>query len=171
MPNDPNANDTDAKVQLLLDRADISQVLYTYATGVDTRDFDLLASCFTEDLEADFRSFGSREIIKGRDNWLPIIRGTIEGLDATQHLTGNHVITVDGDSATLVAYLQALHRLDTARSDPEYTIGGYYTCDMVRGDDSRHNGGWRMRRYSLQVTWHRGNRDILRQAQRKLANQ
>ncbi|MBT3331341.1 MAG: nuclear transport factor 2 family protein [Rhodospirillaceae bacterium] len=165
-------NDTDAKVQLLLDRADISQVLYTYATAIDTRNFDLLATCFTADLEADFRSFGSREIIKGRDNWLPIIQGTIEGLDATQHLTGNHVITVDGDSATLVAYLQALHRLDTARSDPEYTVGGYYTCDMARGEgglqDGPHDGRWRMRRYSLQVTWHRGNRDILRQAQRRL---
>ncbi len=157
---------TDANVQLLLDREDISQVLYRYATAIDTRDWDLLATCFTKDLEADFRAFGGREIVKGRDIWLEAIKSTIAGLDATQHLTANHVHTVDGDSGTLVAYLQALHRLDTARSDPEYTVGGYYTCDMLRGED----GQWRMRRYSLSVTWHRGNRDILRQAQRRLAN-
>ncbi|MBT3373006.1 MAG: nuclear transport factor 2 family protein [Rhodospirillaceae bacterium] len=157
-------NTTDAKVQLLLDREDISQVLYRYATAIDTRDWELLASCFTEDLEADFRSFGGREVVKGRDTWMKAITSTIQGLDATQHLTANHVHTVDGDSATLVAYLQALHRLDTARSDPEYTVGGYYTCEMVRGDDAK----WRMRRYALAVTWHRGNRDILRQAQRRL---
>ncbi|MDP6876308.1 MAG: nuclear transport factor 2 family protein [Alphaproteobacteria bacterium] len=155
-----------AKVQLLLDREDISQVLYRYATAIDTRDWDLLATCFTEDLEADFRSFGGREVVKGRDTWLEAIKSTIAGLDATQHLTANHVHNVDGDSATLVAYLQAVHRLDTARSDPEYTVGGYYTCDMLRGDD----GQWRMRRYSLSVSWHRGNRDILRQAQRRLSN-
>ena len=157
---------TDANVQLLLDREDISQVLYRYATAIDTRDWDLLATCFTKDLEADFRAFGGREIVKRRDFWLEAIKSTIAGLDATQHLTANHVHTVDGDSGTLVAYLQALHRLDTARSDPEYTVGGYYTCDMLRGED----GQWRMRRYSLSVTWHRGNRDILRQAQRRLAN-
>jgi len=157
---------TDANVQLLLDREDISQVLYRYATAIDTRDWDLLATCFTKDLEADFRAFGGREIVKGRDIWLEAIKSTIAGLDAPQHLTANHVHTVDGDSGTLVAYLQALHRLDTARSDPEYTVGGYYTCDMLRGED----GQWRMRRYSLSVTWHRGNRDILRQAQRRLAN-
>ena len=155
---------TDANVQLLLDRADISQVLYNYATAIDTRDWDLLAGCFTEDLEADFRSFGGREVVKGRDTWVAAIKSTIEGFDATQHLTANHVHKIDGDTGTLVAYLQAVHRLDTARSDPEYTIGGYYTCDMVRTPD-----GWRMRRYSLSVSWHRGNRDILRQAQRRLA--
>ena len=156
---------TDAKVQLLLDREDICQVLYRYATAIDTRDWDLLATCFTDDLEADFRSFGGREVVKGKAQWLEVIKGTIQGLDATQHLTANHVHTVDGESATLVAYLQALHRLDTARSDPEYTVGGYYTCDMLRGDD----GQWRMCRYALAVTWHRGNRDILRQAQRRLS--
>jgi ketosteroid isomerase-like protein len=155
---------TDAKVQLLLDRADISQVIHTYATAIDTRDWDLLATCFTEDLEADFRSFGGREVVTGRDPWVATIKSTIEGLDATQHLTANHGIQVDGDTGTLIAYLQAVHRLDTARSDPEYTVGGYYTCDMVRGAD-----GWRMRRYTLVVSWHRGNRDILRQAQRRLA--
>lgn len=154
---------TDAKIQLLLDRADISQVLHSYATAIDTRDWDLLATCFTEDLEADFRDFGGREVVKGRDVWLEIIKGTIQGLDATQHLTANHVHQIDGDTATLTAYLQALHRLDTARSDPEYTVGRYYTCEMVRTND-----GWRMRRNTLKVTWHRGNRDILRQAQRRL---
>ena len=155
---------TAANVQSLLDRADISQVIHTYATAIDTRDWDLLATCFTEDLEADFRAFGGREVIRGRAAWVAIIKDTIAGLDATQHLTANHVIQVDGDTGTLIAYLQAVHRLDTARGDPEYTVGGYYTCDMVRGGD-----GWRMRRYTLAVSWHRGNRDILRQAQRRPA--
>ena len=158
---------TDATIQLLLDRADISAVLHSYATAIDTRNWALLAACFTEDLEADFRDFGGREVIKGRDTWLEIIEGTIAGLDATQHLTANHVHKIDGDEAVLTAYVQALHRLDTARSDPEYTVGGYYTCDMVRGKGG-DMGGWRIRAYTLNVTWHRGNRDILRQAQRRL---
>jgi ketosteroid isomerase-like protein len=159
---------TETKLQLLLDRDHVSQVLHTYATAIDTRDWELLASCFTEDLEADFRAFGGREVVKGRAAWVEIIKGTIAGLDATQHLTANHVHKIDGDTATLTAYLQAVHRLDTARGDPEYTVGGYYTCDMARGAPDEVNAGWRMRRYSLNVTWHRGNRDILRQAQRRL---
>ena len=159
---------TDPTVQKLIDRADISSVLYTYATAIDSRDWDLLATCFTKDLEADFRDFGGREVIKGRAAWIDIIRNTIASLDATQHLTANHVHTIVGDTATLTAYLQAVHRLDNARSDPEYTVGGYYTCDMVRSGEKEMNGGWCMRRYKLTVTWHRGNRDILRQARRRL---
>ena len=159
---------TETKLQLLLDRDHISQVLHTYATAIDTRDWELLASCFTEDLEADFRAFGGREGVTGREAWVEIIKGTIAGLDATQHLTANHVHRIDGDTATLTAYLQAVHRLDSARGDPEYTVGGYYTCDMARGTPDEVNDGWRMRRSSLSVTWHRGNRDILRQAQRRL---
>ena len=159
---------TETKLQLLLDRDHISQVLHTYATAIDTRDWELLASCFTEDLEADFRAFGGREVVTGREAWVEIIKGTIAGLDATQHLTANHVHRIDGDTATLTAYLQAVHRLDSARGDPEYTVGGYYTCDMARGTPDEVNDGWRMRRYTLNVTWHRGNRDILRQAQRRL---
>ena len=159
---------TDPALQNLIDRADISSVLYTYAAAIDSRDWDLLAACFTEDLEADFRDFGGRQVIKGRAAWVDAIKGTIAGLDATQHLTSNHVHKIDGDTAILTAYLQAVHRLDNARSDPEYTVGGYYTCDMVRSGEKEINGGWCMRRYKLTVTWHRGNRDILRQARRRL---
>ena len=161
---------TDPAIQSLTDRADISSVLYTYATAIDNRDWSMRKNCFSEDLEADFRDFGGRQIIKGRAAWVDAIKGTINGLDATQHLTATHVHKIDGNSAVITAYLQAVHRLDNARSDPEYTVGGYYTCDMVRSQDNAINGGWCIRRYKLTVTWHRGNRDILRQARRRLQN-
>ena len=146
--------------QLLLDRADISSVLYRYAKAIDTKDWVLLATCFTEDLEADFRSFAGREVSRGRDRWVEAIRTSIQGMDATQHLTSNHVHDIRGDEATLSAYIQAVHRLQNERGDSEYTIGGYYDCEMVRTPE-----GWRIRKYRLKVTWHRGNREILRLAQ------
>jgi len=39
------------QLQFLLDRAAISDVLIRYATGVDTRDWPLLRSCFTDEIE------------------------------------------------------------------------------------------------------------------------
>jgi hypothetical protein len=154
----------DDMTRLLLDRAEISGVMHRYCTAVDTRDWALLASCFTPELEADFRSFGGREVVRGRDAWVEAVRATVGGLDATQHLTANHVHEIDGDTAHFTAYLQAVHVLANDQGDPEYTVGGYYDCDMVRGPD-----GWRIARYSLNVTWHRGNRHILRLGTRRAA--
>jgi hypothetical protein len=153
---------TDNAAQELLDRADVSAVMHRYCTAIDTKDWALLASCFTEDVEADFRSFGGRAEATGRDAWVAGIKSTIAGLDATQHLTGNHVHQIDGDKAKLRAYIQAVHMLQNDRGDPEYTIGGWYDVDLTRTPD-----GWRIHRYTLDVRWHRGNRGILRMAARK----
>lgn len=150
---------TDKAVQELLDRADISAVLHRYCNAIDTKDWALLETCFTEDLEADFRSFAGREVVKGREQWCAAIRATIAGLDASQHMTANHSHQIDGDAATLRADLQAVHMLANERGGDEYTIGGYYDIDLTRTPD-----GWRIRRYALTVRWHRGNRAILRLA-------
>jgi hypothetical protein len=160
--NPKEVNMSDPKVQLLLDRAEMSGVLHRYAKAIDTKDWKLLATCFTEDLEADFRSFAGREIGRGRDNWVESIQSTIEGMQATQHLTANHTHEIDGDAGKLTAYVQAAHWLPNKRGDAEYTVGGYYDCDMVKT-----GGEWRIRKYKLTVTWHRGNREILRLAPKR----
>src|ERR1700687_1442462 len=46
----------DSKLQLLLDRAEISDVQLRYATGLDSRDWPLFRSCFTDEIETDFTS-------------------------------------------------------------------------------------------------------------------
>lgn len=152
----------DDALQALLDREAVANVIKRYARAIDTKDWALLETVFTEDLEADFRSFGGREVQHGRDTWIGIVKGTIAGFDATQHLTGNHVAEVDGDRATLNAYIIAAHWLHESRGDSEYTVGGDYDIELRREAD-----GWRIRKYTLNVTWHRGNRDLLRQAARR----
>ncbi len=153
---------TDATVQELLDRADVSAVLHRYCLAIDTKDWALLESCFTEDMEADFRSFAGRETVKGREPWLAAIRSSMAGMDATQHLSGNHSHKIDGDHATLRADIQALPMFQNERGDSEYTVGGWYDIELTRTPE-----GWRIHRYAITVSWHRGNRDLLRQAARK----
>ena len=149
-------------VAQLNDRIAVSDVLHRYCRAIDTKDWALLEGCFTEDLEADFRSFAGREVVRGRAIWLAAIRKTIAGLGATQHLTGNHAIALDGDAATLRADIQAVHILVNERGDGEYTVGGWYDIDLRRTAD-----GWRMCRYKLSVSWARGNRDLLRIAAKR----
>lgn len=146
--------------QTLIDRAAISDVFHNYATAIDTRDWDLLRSCFTDDLEADFAAMSPGNIITGGDKWTGQIRRTIEALDATQHIITNHVHVIDGDHSHSRSYLQAQHVLrgEAGAPDIHYLIGGYYLYNMLR-----LAGEWKIRRYSLTITWTTGDPQIFRQ--------
>lgn len=146
------------------DRLAVSDVLHRYATAIDTKNFDLLNQVFDERVATDFTSFGGKKVEVTRGEWIDAVRRTVGGLDATQHLTANHVHEIAGDRAHLTAYIQAMHHLNGARGEPDYVIGGTYEIDLVR-----RAAGWRISRYSINVTWQRGDRDVLRQAAKRLA--
>jgi len=77
----------DTKLQLLLDRAEISDVQLRYATGLDSRDWPLFRSCFTDQIEPDFTSvFGGEPRKVSADRWTEAARRSLSGLKATQHM-------------------------------------------------------------------------------------
>jgi hypothetical protein len=45
---------TDLRIQELLDRAEISDVVHRYATGLDTQNWPLLRSIFLDEIDMDF---------------------------------------------------------------------------------------------------------------------
>jgi 3-phenylpropionate/cinnamic acid dioxygenase small subunit len=151
-------------LQLLLDRTAISDVQLRYATGVDTRDWPLFRSCFTDEIETDFSSVGGSppQRIKA-DDWVERVRRTIDGLQATQHMITNQVITLNGDEATCVAYVQARHHLPNETSGSDQVMYGYYTNRFVRTAE-----GWKIRARKLTVLWNEGNMDIFELARRRL---
>ncbi|WP_416897204.1 MAG: nuclear transport factor 2 family protein [Minwuia sp.] len=141
------------------ERLAISDVINLYAWAIDTKDFDQLHQVFDTDVEADFTGFGGKHVIVSRAEWVDTVRKTVGNLDATQHLLGNHRHRIDGDTAHMTAYLQAMHRYNGAKADTDYVIGGHYEIDLRKTDE-----GWRIRRYKLVVTWETGNRYIMREA-------
>jgi 3-phenylpropionate/cinnamic acid dioxygenase small subunit len=152
-------------LQFLLDRAAISDVQLRYATGVDTRDWPLFRFCFTDEIETDVSSsavVNPPQRIKA-DDWVELVRRTIDGLTATQHMITNHVITLTGDEATCVAYVQARHHLPNETSGSDQVMYGYYTNRFVRTAE-----GWKIRVRKLTVLWNEGNMDIFELARRRL---
>lgn len=133
------------KVQMLLDRMEIIDTQNRYATGVDTRDRDLYRSCFTDEMELDMSGMGLGEPMKiSADVWADQAISLVSGFQSTQHIITNHVINIEGDRATCVAYLQAQHY------NPEnmYTVGGFYTNTLVRTPE-----GWRISKLKLTPVW------------------
>lgn len=140
-----------ALLQRLADRADIQDVVTRMAVSVDTRDWEMWTSCVTDPVEFRYPdsvgsgTFGAAEMAR---------MGAVffEGLDATQHLSSNHVITIDGATAACVSTLHAQHFLAGVEGGPVQRQIGYYTNYLRRQD-----GGWKVYRSDQRVAWLEGN--------------
>ena len=127
--------DSHSLAQLLDERA-ISRALIGFARAMDDRDWATMAEILTEDAQGDFGTgplAGSAAIID-------LIRGYLDNCGPTQHLLGNVIVDVDGDTATSRAYIRDVHLNATA--DPSvrfYTLGDYHDTWRRSGD-----GNWRL---------------------------
>ena len=137
------------KLQLLYDRMEIIDTINRYATSVDTRDWDLFLTCYTDEMNADMVSVGfSEPIDMPAKEFLEIIKGAVDPFESTQHLISNHVIDIDGDNATCVCYLQAQHFSQDDTGAHAVLIGGYYSNSLIRT-----LAGWRIDKYKVVKTW------------------
>jgi len=136
-----------------VDRAAVLDVLGRFAHGIDTRDWVLYRSLFTDEVDIDYTSYrpGSRARMAA-DDWVDRARRLFPGLDATQHVLVNAWVQSDGGAVRVQTSMRADHFLDGAR----YTLGGSYLHRLV--DDG---GTWRISAVTLTVTWTEGDRGML----------
>ena len=135
------------------DRGDIIDVAVRYTWALDTKNLDDLRNVFTSDATAVLRGVectGVEEIIAR-------IGGAVTRLDRTQHLVGNHLVSVDGDTGTHRCHLQSQHVLEGTEGGDNYIVGGYYDDRVVRTAD-----GWRIAHRVMQQTWSEGNPNVVK---------
>lgn len=151
--------------QELSDRLEIVDLLHRYAAGLDRRDWELLASVFTEDGVADYSSL-ELGVNEGPDTIVELCRGALGGLDATQHIITNERIEIDGDRARASCYFQAQHVFRGAPGGDNFIVAGTYEDELVRT-----TAGWRIERRTLIPTWFEGNASVGEAAAARLASQ
>jgi hypothetical protein len=130
------------------DRSDIIDLAVRYAWALDSKALDELRDVFTPDATAVLR--GVR--CEGVDEIIARVGGAVLRLDHTQHLVGNHQVTVTGDTGTHRCQLQAQHVLEGCAGGDNYIVAGYYEDQVVRTSD-----GWRIAHRLMQQTWTAGN--------------
>ncbi|MDA3040490.1 MAG: nuclear transport factor 2 family protein [Actinomycetota bacterium] len=140
----------------------VHNVMHRYALAIDTKDWDALGDVFADEVVADFRSFGAKEVYRGAGSgWVKQVSATISGMDATQHLMGNHLYRISDDRAVGTTYIQARHVCRNDWGGDVYTVGGHYDVQMARV-----GGEWRISEYVINCTWHEGDRHVLKAANR-----
>jgi 3-phenylpropionate/cinnamic acid dioxygenase small subunit len=118
------------------DRADITDMLLRYATGIDRRDWTTFRSAFTEDCVLDYGEIGSFD---GLDAVTDFMEQSHAMAGHTLHRLSNIVIILDGDRATARTYVDGLILAPDNASG--VSAVGIYDDDLVRSDH-----GWRIAR-------------------------
>ena len=144
-----------ANLEQLLDRTAITDVVNSYATGLDRRNWPLLRSIFTDEIDMEYSSVGIKPGRFTADKWVRNSEVLFAGFGATQHTLSNHAFEFSGDTARCTAYMRAEHFIEDAPVDNRWTIGGYYVVDLKRVD-----ARWRIYAMALHVTWQTGNRQL-----------
>jgi hypothetical protein len=135
-------------VAMLADRQAVIDVTIAYTWALDTKDLDGLRSVFLPTATAVLRGVSC----DGADAIIARISGALARLDASQHLIGNHQVTIAGDRATCRCQLQSQHVKRGTDGGDNLIIGGIYEDELIRTED-----GWRIAHRVMRQTWIEGN--------------
>jgi 3-phenylpropionate/cinnamic acid dioxygenase small subunit len=130
--------------QQLQDKIEIQELLARYARGVDTRDWELWKTVFTEDAELDYTSAGIP--LGTRDEIGAIFSQAFTGITWAQHFITNIEVDLDGDRAKVRALFY--NPMQFPHKDEQSACGGTYEHDMVRTPD-----GWKSEKVVENNMW------------------
>jgi len=133
------------RLQTLLDKQDIYELICLYMRGLDRQDETLLLSTFFEDAWCDYG------FTKGpAAGFVQFCMDALRDHAANQHMVGNVLIDVTGDEAFGEVYFQAYHKMKTDSGFNDVTIAGRYLDRYLRRD-----GVWKFAYRSEVVDWSR----------------
>ncbi|MFC8371276.1 MULTISPECIES: nuclear transport factor 2 family protein [unclassified Streptomyces] len=133
------------QLQWLVDRAAISDLLIDFARALDDKDWEGYAANYAEDGVLAIAPGISHT---GRAGMAEFVAGSLGRYAGTHHLSTNHAVTVDGDTATTRSYLVAAHVLDADDPYRHADGAGWYRCRLRRTPE-----GWRFAHVTLEIRY------------------
>lgn len=130
--------------QRMSDELEIAALLNRYARAVDTKDWTLYRSVFTEDANIDYSSAGLA--VGTVDEVMESLRQYQLGISVSMHYVTNVESEVDGEAAEVKVMWHTAVRRDLA-SDVSF-FGGRWYHQLVR-----NSGQWASRNLRLEVVW------------------
>lgn len=135
------------------DIAAVINVVNLYPIAVDTQQWALLDRVFTPDATTDF---GGGAAFSG----LRAIKHTFDAIhapfDATQHVTTNHQVVIEGDRASCLSYVHGRFIRLGVEGGTMFESTGWYDDELVRTAD-----GWRIQTRNCRTVWAGGNPAVL----------
>ena len=128
----------------LLDREALRQLMVDYFCGVDDRDFERVAACFTPDVRARYG-----KLYEGRQPLIEFIRG-VRFFHTTLHCMGGQLVELSADEAHMTTEAMLAHhgRKGDGEAIEYYNSGSRYV-DVL----TRRGGRWLVRERGGTPAW------------------
>jgi ketosteroid isomerase-like protein len=133
------------------DRTAIVELLADFAAATDARAWDTIAGLLADDCLA-YGARGPAAVVRRMQDHLG-------GVGPTQHLLGNHRVTVSGDAARSLTYGRVHHVGAGPMTGSSYECLGEYDDRWLRTD-----AGWRIVRRHFDIRISLGDVAVLRPA-------
>jgi uncharacterized protein (TIGR02246 family) len=98
------------QLQILVDTESIKSLKARYFRAMDTKDWDLLSSCFTDDLVADFRAAPGM-LVRGREEYMRQLTEILNNASTVHHGHMPEVNLVDENHASGVWAMEDIVKL------------------------------------------------------------
>jgi ketosteroid isomerase-like protein len=135
---------TDPALRAIQDRTEITDVLYRYASTIDTFDLDGLRSTLADDLWA---RYGNADPVIGGDAVTAWIAEAIAPVIWQHHLLSVYHVEVDGDEAQALVYHTSHQLFEDEPESPKVLVGRYHN-ELRRVSD-----GWKISKLVLELLW------------------
>lgn len=128
------------RLQAVIDKSEITDVLIHFARGIDRIDENLLRSVLHPDATLDL----GPGIFQGTGNdYVHWILGVLQGIKSSHHMITNTRVELDGDTALVESYFHAHFRLDKPVGREDVFIGGR-NLDRLERRPTGSAGVWKI---------------------------
>jgi ketosteroid isomerase-like protein len=134
----------DHDLAALRDDLAVRELLHRYAFALDEQDMDLIASCFTPDVRAEY---SGHTLSGGVQGIVGLLRGAGD-FDKTMHHVGTIVVRLDGDRAEARSYTIA-YLVGQEDGEPYLLTRGVRYRDLMR----KAEDGWKIYDRVHAVDW------------------
>jgi len=139
------------------DRSGIVDTVSRCTIAMNSRQWAMYDDIMTSDCLIDF---GVGNVWRDRETFVRGFSGYHNQFDVAQHINSNHVVTISGDEAHCLSYVQGCIIRHAAVGGSVYETAGWYDDRLIRTPD-----GWRIaeRRFRM-IRWS-GNPAVVQRAE------
>ncbi len=137
------------RLQTVIDKSEIADILYSFARGIDRIDENLLRSVLHPDATFDL----GPGIFQGTGgDYVHWVIGVLQGIRSSHHMIGNIRCECEGDTALVESYFQAHIRIEKSIGREDVFMGGR-NLDRFERRPSGTAGVWKIVHRKQVIDW------------------